>query len=327
MSEHTTKPSSVDDDIDLNEVIKAIGDFFKKIVLGILSIFKFYYKHKFILLGLIVFGAILGYFYEQNAEKTYTNDLLVTPNFESSDYLYTKIEVLENKLFQDDTIFLKDIFGKDYEDVSSIEIKPVIDIYNFVSRKDTYQDLFQLLFEEEGNIEFIEDPINSRNFKFHHIYFEVQGEDSHEILTDSLQKYLNDNVYFKQLSLLNIENLNTQLKENRSMIKQIDSLVSYAKKDKFLEIGTTGLNFSDNAGLNNLLSTKKELVKQEKDIQANLVNQETTIKVVDINYKFLNSEDFFNKNKVKLFPLLLLIVYSFIFLIRYISNISKRIIK
>jgi hypothetical protein len=98
MSEHSAKPSTTDDEIDLSVVFKAIKDFLLSIVKGILGIFNFYYKHKFILLGIVILGAVLGYFYEQNVKKTYTNDLLVIPNYGSADYIYTKVEALNKKL-------------------------------------------------------------------------------------------------------------------------------------------------------------------------------------------------------------------------------------
>lgn len=325
MSEHSTKSSTNDDEIDLNVVFKAIQNFFLNILKTVFSVFTFYYRHKFILLGLIVLGAVLGYFYEQNVDKTYTNDLLVIPNFTSSEYLYSKIETLDKKLSQQDSLFLKDIFGVNYKSVKSIHAKPVVDIYSFVSRNETNQELFELLFEEEGNIEFIENPINSRSFKFHHIYLEIKGDKQHKELSKALLAYINDNEYFNDLRNITIDNFNLQLRENKEIITQIDSIVSYAQKDKSISLGDSEFSFSDNSGLNELLSNKKILIDEQKELEATLLSLDETIKLVDANYKVIDKDILLRKDKKKLFPLFLVLIYSFVFLLRFISRHARSI--
>lgn len=323
MSDQPSNQKITDDEIDLGVVFKGIQNFFKNILRGFFKIINFYYQHKFILLGLIILGGVLGYFYEQSTEKTYTNDILVTPNFASSDYLYTKIEAIDNKLSADDSIFLKDVFKEHFESIKSLDIKPVVDIYNFVSRNESNQVLFELLFEEEGNMDFIENPINSRNFKYHHIYLEVEGKDYHKELSNALINYINDNSYFQDLKELSLDNLNLQLQENRGIIKQIDSIIANEKNEKSMVLGSSSLSFSDNEGLNDLLGKKKGLIEQQRDLQTAMVNQSEIVKVVDVNYKVLNDEDILKKDKTKLFPLLLIILYSLIFLLRFISKKVK----
>lgn len=323
MSEHSAKPSPVSDEIDLSVVFKAIRGFFISILKGILDIFNFYYKQKFIILGIIILGAILGVFYERNVKKTYTNNLIVNPNFGSADYLYTKVETLNKKLKQDDTLFLKNIFGNNYRQVQAIEIKPVVDIYNFVSRNEANQSLFELLFEEEGNIEFIENPINSRNFSFHHIFLDIKGPDHHKEHSQAFINYVNNNAYFDEMKTVFLDNLKFQLEESKAIIKQIDSIIANTKQKTSVVTESSGFTFTDNSGLNDLLGKKKVLIDQKRDIEKNMVNQSETIRVIDANYKVLDTEEFLKKDKKKLFPLLFVILYSVIFLIRFISIKAK----
>lgn len=323
MSENSARPSTADDEIDLGVFFRSIKSFFKSILKSIFDIFRFYYKHKYILIALIVIGGVSGYFYEQISEKTYQNDLLVTPNFGSSDYLYTKIETLDKKLAQKDTVFLRETFGVNYNLVKSVEINPVVDIYSFVSRNATNQKLFELLFEEEGSIEFIENPINSRNFKYHHLLLSIKGEDYHEELSDGLMSFVNNNQYFNDLKKLSLENLDLQLKENKVIVNQIDSIIEYSKNRNSLTLGSNMLSFSDNKGLDDLLTKKNGLIIRQEDLQKAIVNQDQIVKVVDANYKILDKEDFFKKNKVIVFPLLLVLLYSVFFLLRYFSRKAK----
>lgn len=327
MSEQPTYQKPGDDEIDLGVVFKGIQSFTKKILLGIINIFRFYYRHKFMFLGLIAIGVVLGYFYEKNINKTYRNNLLVTPNFESSDYLYSKLENLDFKIKQKDTIYLKQVFGQNYRYVKSTAITPVVDIYNFLSKDESKQDLFELLFEEEGNIEFIENPVNSRNFKFHRIFIEVKGEKYHQDLSEALMAYVNKNAYFNELKTVSIENLENQIKQNKSIIDQIDSIVVRNNKGTSFNSNSSGLTFNDNQGLSDLLEKKENLVDQRINLQNFLVDQSEIIRVVDVNYKVIDDDDFLKKEKTKLFPLLLIMLYSLFFLIRYIAKKAKALTK
>ncbi len=318
MSEYLNKTPKPENEIDLSTLFKEIKGFVKKILVGIVNIFKFYYRHKFIILGLIIVAGVAGYFADDFLKKTYTNDILVKPNFGSSDYLYTKVEAIDNKLFSDDSLFLKKVFKDHYKLVKSLEIKPVIDIYNFVSRNESNQALFELLFEEDGNIDFIQNPINSRNFKYHHIYLEVEGPDHHQELSKALIKHINDNSYFKNLIDISIENLKFQLEENKAIIGQIDSIVRNAKKEKSMVLGTSELSFSDNNGLNELLGKKRSLISEKRELESRLIDQNQTVKVVDANYKVLNKDKILKKDKTKLFPFFLVIIYSLVFLLKFI---------
>lgn len=323
MSEHSTKPTSVDDEIDLGVVFKAIQNFFRKIIITLLNVIRFYYKHKFILIALIVVGLVMGYFWEKSFEKTYTNNLLVTTNFESADYLYAKVESLNNKVEIGDSVFLYSVFGKNYKSVKSIEIKPFIDIYNFVSKRESNKDVFELLFEEEANLEFLENPINSKNYKFHNIVYKVEGENNHEKLSNTLITYFNNNSYFNEIREASQINLKKIIDDTRNSINQIDSILTYSRQQRSIKVEENELSFSDNTGLNDLVIAKRDLGRYLGILQNDMITETEAIKFVDGNYKVIDNEELLNKNKIKLFPLVLIILYSLIFLFRYISNKVK----
>lgn len=318
MSENTTKPSTVDDEVDLSFIFKGIKSFLIGILKGIINIFSFFFKNKFILLALIILGVVTGYFYEKYFDKIYTNEMLILPNYSSTNYVYGKIESIDKKLKSKDTVFLKNIFGGNYEQVKSVQIEPVIDIYNFVSRNESNKELFELLFEEEADIEFIENPINSRNFTYHRVLLNVKGEENHEMLSSTLMLYINDNEYLNNLNLLSLESLDFRLKKNKEIIKQIDTILNNSLNNKSLALDSGTLSFTDNEGLRSLIAKKEDLVKEQTYLKVEMVNQTQSAKVVDSNYKVLDTEDFLRKDKKKLFPLLFIILYTTFFLLKYI---------
>ena len=57
---------------------------------------------------LFLIGAGLGYYLDKTT-NVYDHQLIVTPNFGSSDYLYAKVEQLNAKIKEEDTLFLKAI--------------------------------------------------------------------------------------------------------------------------------------------------------------------------------------------------------------------------
>lgn len=323
MSEHSSSQKPVDDEIDLSVLIKAIKNFIKNILQSVFNIFSFFYKHKFVLIGLIVLGGVLGYFYDKNFEKSYKNEMLILPNYSSVDYVYSKIDAIGKKIKAEDSLFLKNIFGADYKKIKSVEIEPVIDIYNFLSKNETNKELFELLFEEEADIEFIENPINSKNYKFHKIFLEVKGEDKHEDFSNALFTFINSNAYYDNMNVLSRESLKLQIEENNEIINQIDSIIAYAKKRQSIGVNSSGLSFSDNRGLKELLDKKNYLIERRVILKIELVNQTDTVKLITSNHKLLETDEFLKKDKVKLFPIFFVLLYCAIFFLRHISKMAK----
>jgi len=97
---------------------------------------------------LFVLGAGLG-FYLDKTEKSYDNQIIVTPNFSSTDYLYSKIDLINSKISEGDTLFLKDVVGiKDTKHFHSIKIEPITDIYKFIGSNPVNFEFVKLLAED-----------------------------------------------------------------------------------------------------------------------------------------------------------------------------------
>jgi hypothetical protein len=85
--------NSQDQEIDLGQIGKGIQNFFQGVINSIFD-FIFFLKKKIIIVSsLFVIGLALGYFSDKNS--SYTQDILVMPNFGSNEYLYKKIEFIK----------------------------------------------------------------------------------------------------------------------------------------------------------------------------------------------------------------------------------------
>jgi len=81
--------NSQDQEIDLGLVAKGIKDFFNGIINSFFDFIFFLKKKILLVISLFVIGLVLGYFLDNKG--SYTQDILVIPNFGSNEYLYKKI--------------------------------------------------------------------------------------------------------------------------------------------------------------------------------------------------------------------------------------------
>lgn len=97
-------------EIDIFQLSKSIGSFFDRINAMIFRSIQFFVRNWIIVLVLIVLGFGLGWFLDEN-KKSFENQIIVTPNFGSVDYLYSKVNLIESKIKAGDVLFLKNEVG------------------------------------------------------------------------------------------------------------------------------------------------------------------------------------------------------------------------
>jgi len=143
--------NSQDQELDLGQLSKKIGDFFQKLIDVFFDFILFIKRNIIIVAALFIIGIVLGYFLD-NKTKVYDHEVVVLPNFNSVDYLYAKINLINAKRKENDTLFLKSIGIKEPKKFKLIEIEPIIDVYKFIQEKESNFELIQLM-AEEGDLE------------------------------------------------------------------------------------------------------------------------------------------------------------------------------
>ena len=324
MEEHNSRNSEYDE-IDLSFIFQKIGDFFKNLLIGFLQIIAFYYKKKWILIALVVVGGVLGYFWENSAEDKFKNNFIVAANYESADYLYNKIDAVDSKIKLVDSTFLEKAFGEHYLNVKSIEIEPVVNIYDFIGQSESNSELFELLSEDEDMAEFIKKPVNSRNYPNHIINIIVEGEneDRHKIITDNFFTYLNNNEYYNNSKRISLKNTLLQIDQNQQVRQQIDAVVNSVVNQSVIEGKNPIVSIKENQVIDDLLEMKDLTLNKDKYLETQLENQQKVIRVVDANYQIEYEGSVFSKDKKFLLPLILILLFSVIYLIKYIVNKSQ----
>ena len=284
-----------------------IGAFFKKAIYN----FKiFLRKNILIILLLIILGIITAYLFSPLL-KSYESKVIVNPNYGSVDYLYNEIDLINSKISDKDTIFLNKIGVT--SNINKIEIKPIVNIYQFAGESESNFDLLKL-FAEDGDINKVaDDEKTSKNYKTHQIILTTKKSSVIPANIDKLLQYLNKNEYYNQVRLVKIENEKQRLGINNNTVKQIDAVFSKVEISTNTEANRNLVYVNDNNQLNDLLVTKRELTKENEYIKLNELLSTNVIKKIS---ESLNVQTESKGSLLKLlFPILFIGIFLFIKLI------------
>ena len=313
---------SEDQEIDLSVISKKIAGFFDSIITLIFKCIRFFVKNAIIVSILFVLGAVLGYFLDKE-NRNYKHEIIITPNFGSYDYLYNKIDLLQSKINQNDTLFLKSIGIKNPKYFSEIKIEPIVDLYVLVNDKSNATNNaqnsqnFELvkLLAEDGDINKVaKDKTTSKNYMHHAITIKTSNFASDKDLIQPVINYLNKSEFYRSFQIVFINNLNEKIKENKTTISQIDALLDgFSTATTNNQKSANLVYYNENTQLNDLLNTKSALINEIAYKQLELIVNNTVIKEKS---RVVNLKD--NKginNKLKFIMPLLFILFFILFVI------------
>lgn len=301
--------NSHNQEIDLAQVSNKINNFFKRIKRRIFNSIHFFVKNWITILGLIVIGFGLGKYLE-TIQKSYENQIIVTPNFGSVDYLYSNIDLIESKIMTNDTLFLKNVVGiKNPEDISLIEIMPITDVYKLIENKPSNFELIKLMAEDGEVKKVIDDNLTSKNYVFHTITITTKKALKEDQVINPVLNFLNSSTFFNKVKATSVENFQTKLAKNDSIIKQIDIiLANISNQNKYTSKSDKLIYYNENTQLNEIIKTKEGLISEQGNIKIQLLNIDKTIKDNSVTSN-LQIKKAFYKNKSFLLPIFFIFIY------------------
>jgi len=326
----TNLPNNLDNqEIDLSQISKKINGFFDGIRSKIYHTILYFKENAKIFFTLTLVGAGLG-LYLDTATEQFSHEIVVIPNFESTDYLYTKIDLIQSKIKERDTVFLKSIGISSPKNVVQIEIEPIIDIYSFINKSRPITDNaqssqnFELvkLLSEDGDIKkVVTDKITSINYANHKISIKTKDKISIKNTLEPLLNYLNTNDYFNDIKDSKLNSINIKISENQGIISQINGLInqfssainSPQKSDKLVY-------YNENTQLNDVLKNKENLISETSYLKLQLIDLSKTIKDTSSVINIKDNEKLNNKLK---FFLPLIFIFIFIF-VGFVKNFYKK---
>ncbi|MBB4800840.1 hypothetical protein HNP37_000879 [Flavobacterium nitrogenifigens] len=297
-----------DQEIDLVQISKKIGNFFERLNRSIFSSIQFFLRNWIIVLVLIVTGFAIGW-YLDTARKSYSNEIIVEPNFESVDYLYSKIDLLQSKVISHDTVFLKNVVGiKRPKLIKRIQIRPIVEAYKFVENKERNFQLLELMAENGDINKILVDTITSKNYRYHTISFTTNEIGNDTDFAVPILNFLNNSEYFNTVQKIELKNLQAHIVQNDSIIKQINNVLSNfsnvakgAQNDKLVY-------YNENTQLNDLIKTKQYLIDDQGKNRLKLISYEKTIKEISSTINVESKKSINSKLKFYL-PLLFILFF------------------
>lgn len=275
----SNSPTNPDNqEIDLSQVSRKLSQAYENFLSWIFRGFLFVKRNIVILVILFIIGAGLG-FYLDRTTTIYNHEIIITPNFGSSEYTYSKVNLINSKIKENDVKFLKSIGITNPKLIAEIEIEPITDIYNFVSGKEQNFEMIKLMAEDGDINKIITDETTSINYTNHRLKITTTKIIDRKEIIDPILKYLNDNSYFSDIRKSVEESTHLKIQANERTIAQIDSLLSNfssiskgnGKSDKLVY-------YNENTQLNDVLKTKNELIQDIANKRIELINITDIIK-------------------------------------------------
>ncbi len=313
--------NSQDQEIDLGQLSKKIGGFFQKLIDSFFDFILFLKRNIIIVASLFILGIVLGYFLDKKT-KVYDHEVVVLPNFNSVDYLYAKINLINSKRKENDTLFLKSIGIKEPKKFNLIEIEPIVDVYDFIQEKESNFELIKLMAEDGDLDKIIENETTAKNYQFHLIKIKTSKSTKKENLITPVLKYLETSDYFSNIQKEMQSSLNIEIKSNEETLKQINDILNELPKQS---TKSTSVYISENNQLNEVINSKEQLINKQTYNRIRLINYQSIIKEVSSTLNIKDTKGANGKLKIVL-PFLFFFLFMMIVFFRkfYKKQMNKR---
>lgn len=231
-------------EIDMRYVKNQLTGITDSIGIRFVKFIKFLIKNSIAILALIIVGVVVGYFIDSKKAEVYKHEVVIVPNFGSNAYLYEKI---------------KNLKPKEYENILSVEVTPVIDLHHFLS---ITQNLRIAEFMGQNNVNFTQHKPGSQTeiiYKYHTLTIYTNIEDTDKSIVNNFLSELNQEEYFLKRQEIEKEITSREIEENRLSIDNINTI--FEKLGGFAPTtGKSDLNIEMYPEINSLLYSKTNLI-------------------------------------------------------------------
>jgi len=236
----STKKQNNDEEVDLGSLFTVIGKGFKNFFNFIGNIFKGIF-HRLILILLflklhilkfsvaVLIGGIVGFFLESNKETKFSSNLIVKPNFESTQLLYENINYYNDLVKQQNTKHLASIFKIDTSKAAALrkfEITPLMNSNDIINAYDNFILEVDTLTVKSYDFDNFESSFTDFDYLVHNIEVQATVSDIFSELENTIINSIEKNTFFKKIKNLTKENLNTKDSILKANFIEVDSLRS-----------------------------------------------------------------------------------------------------
>ena len=234
----STAKNKKEEEVDLGSLFTVIGNGFRNFFNFIASIFKGIF-HKLILILIffklhfvkftiaVLLGGIVGFFLEKNKEIKFSSNLIVKPNFESTQLLYENINYYNDLVKQQNTKHLASIFKIDSSRAASLrkfEITPLTNSNDIINAYDKFILDVDTLTVKSYDFQNFEASFTDYDYLVHNIEVKATVSDIFKELENTIINSIEKNTFFTKIKNLTKENLNTKDSILKANFIEVDSL-------------------------------------------------------------------------------------------------------
>lgn len=308
------------DEIDLFHLFDKLKALVNNWIVLLFKAFDFIYKFKIVILILIIIGAGLGYFFQQTYKLNQKTTALIRVNFDSVDYVYSEIELLNDKIKEKDSVFFEaNGFRSDTLEMKKIEVKPIINLNNILEKYEIndrkLEGLLRYLDFEDEDIKLYE-TFNSE-YKYHKINFSLSPVASNKTITSTIA-YLNNNKLLQKFKEMIISDVKSQIENNEKSIKQIDNVIDTYKTGESLPSPSEQIFVVDKNFSIHVLFEKKLKLQQLNEKLKTFLAQSQDIVVLVNKPDIVKEKTGVSGHKVIAYPIILVTIFLLLALFRYI---------
>ncbi len=284
-------------EIDLSQITNKIGSFFQNLAFKFFNFLLFVKKNIIVFISLFIIGVALGYFYDK-ITNGYKHQIIVTANFGSLDYLYAKIDLLQAKIKEGDTLFLKQLNIKNSKKFNAISIEPIIDVYKFIEGRADNFELIKLMAEDGDIDKIIKDKVTSKNYPYHLIEFKTSKKTTIAETLDPILDYLNQSEHFLKTQKQYLYNLDVKEAINDSLVVQIDAFLAGLSTGKNGSKSSSLVYYNENTQLNEVFKTKEALLSEKNRFNLERISLDKIIKDTSVTLNLKEVKPIYAKAKI-----------------------------
>jgi hypothetical protein len=308
-------------EIDLGQLSKKMKGLFNKLVNNIFDLIFFIKKKIVVIIFLMIIGLVAAYIID--GKKTYNHEISVIPNFGSSEFLYKRIEEINTKIREKDSVFFKKLGITNSKDILEIEIEAFPGVFEFINSGEEGMNFKMIeLMADDGDLEkIISSETTSRNFFRHKISIKTNGMWEKDKLISPILNYLNDNTYFTLQQKLHQANVKEKIIKNDSLTNQIDRVINQLSSKSN---SGGNISISEGSSIYDLIDKKDKLVYNSQQLKGNEIIFD---KIIKDESSIINMRDYkpLLLNLKIVFPFLLIFIYLISFTLK--KTIQKQKIR
>lgn len=317
------------EEVDLGTIFVKAREGYHSFLISIYRGIQFLLRNWILILGIIIVGAVIGYFLDNQKNESKETTLLVQINFESANYIYNAIDQLNLKIQEDDTQFLEEnnFILDGINALSSAEIEPIVNIMDILKNTTNNDGYIQAIFEQS---KFEDDLLTSEIFipeyKYHRILI-TSSEGSTEEVLNSFLSYLNNNTILNKIKEATVENTKTLIEKNKNSISYIDSIMKVygTPLQNNFQPGQIYYNSYEvnNGNIHLLVQQKTSLLGNNKELEIELIKYDQIVKL--LNKPKLQNKKGILTNRIIIFPILFLLIFLLLAFLKRFYLKAKRL--